>query len=74
MRRHLVWHDLRHTADTALVGGYFGRKWRLEAIQQLLGHKDVETTQRYAHAPQRTLTDAARETQGDIGTEKKKTE
>ena len=65
--RHIVWHDLRHTAGTALLAGYFGRKWRLEEIQQLLGHQDIETTQRYAHALQETLTNAARETSGDIG-------
>jgi integrase len=66
IKRHLVWHDLRHTCGTALLGGYFGRKWRLEEIQQFLGHKQIEMTQRYAHALQQTLTDAARETPGDI--------
>ncbi len=66
VRRHLVWHDLRHTCATALLGGYFGRKWRLEEIQQFLGHADVETTQRYAHALQQTLNEAASETSGDI--------
>jgi integrase len=64
--RHLVWHDLRHTCATALLGGYFGRQWRLEEIQQFLGHADVETTQRYAHALQQTLNEAARATWGDI--------
>jgi integrase len=68
IRRHLVWHDLRHTCGTALLAGYFGRKWRLEEIQQMLGHADVKTTERYAHALQQTLNDAARETAGDIGT------
>jgi integrase len=67
IERHLVWHDLRHTCATALLGGYFGRKWRLEEIQQLLGHADIQTTQRYAHALKQTLTEAARETWGDIG-------
>ena len=65
--RHLVWHDLRHTGATALLGGFFGHKWRLEEIRQLLGHKDLETTQRYAHALQETLNEAARATWGDIG-------
>jgi integrase len=64
--RHLVWHDLRHTCATALLGGYFGKKWRLEEIQQLLGHADIETTQTYAHQLKQTLHDAARETTGDI--------
>jgi integrase len=67
IERHLVWHDLRHTCATALLGGYFGRKWRLEEIQQLLGHADIQTTQRYAHALKQTLNEAARETWGDIG-------
>jgi integrase len=66
VHRHVVWHDLRHTCATALLGGYFGRKWRLEEIQQFLGHADIETTQRYAHALQQTLADAASETSGDI--------
>lgn len=65
--RHLVWHDLRHTGATALLGGYFGRKWRLEEIQKLLGHQDISTTERYAHALQETLNEAARATWGDIG-------
>jgi hypothetical protein len=64
--RHLVWHDLRHTGATALLGGYFGHKWRLEEIQSFLGHTEIETTQRYAHALQETLNDAARATSGDI--------
>lgn len=72
INRHLVWHDLRHTCGTALLGGYFGRKWRLEEIQQFLGHKQIEMTQRYAHALQQTLTDAARETAGDIVPQDKK--
>jgi integrase len=66
VHRHVVWHDLRHTCATALLGGYFGRKWRLEEIQQLLGHAEIETTQRYAHALQQTLNEAASETFGDI--------
>jgi hypothetical protein len=57
---------LRHTGATALLGGFFGHKWRLEEILQLLGHKDIETTQRYAHALQETLNEAARATWGDI--------
>ena len=34
--RHLVWHDLRHTGAMALLRGFFGHKWRLEEIRQLL--------------------------------------
>ena len=71
VRRHLVWHDLRHTCGTALLGGYFGRQWRMEEIRQFLGHADIEMTQRYAHALQTTLNEAARETCGDILPKKK---
>ena len=70
IRRHIVWHDLRHTCATALLGGFFGEKWRLEEIQQLLGHADIETTQMYAHALKETLHDVARRTRGDIRGEK----
>ena len=66
IKRHLVWHDLRHTGATALLGGYFGRKWRLEEIQTFLGHGEIKTTERYAHALQETLNDAARATWGDL--------
>jgi integrase len=27
IQRPLVWHDLRHTGATALLGGFFGRRW-----------------------------------------------
>lgn len=41
----LVVHDLRHSfASEALSSGY-----TLDQIGQLLGHTDVQTTQRYAH-------------------------
>jgi integrase len=66
IRRQLVWHDLRHTCATALLAGFFGKRWRLEEIQQFLGHADIETTQIYAHALKETLNDVARETLGDI--------
>jgi site-specific recombinase XerD len=66
IHRPLVWHDLRHTCATALLAGYFGEKWRLEEIQQMLGHADIETTQLYAHALQSTLNQTAQKTRGDI--------
>ncbi len=72
IRRHLVWHDLRHTCATALLGGFFGKRWRLEEIQQLLGHADIETTQIYAHALKQTLNEVAKETTGDITAPKRK--
>jgi len=37
-------HDLRHTAASRAT-----RAVGIEAAQKLLGHKDISTTQRYAH-------------------------
>lgn len=48
LRRELVFHSLRHTCASHLVMGTWGRAWRLEEIAQVLGHKDVQSTQRYA--------------------------
>ena len=47
-------HDLRHTFASLLVNN--GRT--LYEVQKLLGHSQIETTQRYAHLSQETLQDA----------------
>ena len=49
---HVTLHDLRHTFASTLVneGGYL-----LHEAQQILGHKDIRMTQRYAHLAQPTL-------------------
>lgn len=43
------WHDLRHTAASSLVAGWWGRRWSLQETKELLGHRSVTTTERYAH-------------------------
>lgn len=60
--RHVRWHDLRHTCGTALVAGWWGRRWSLEEVRQLLGHRSIKTTERYAHLVESALADAARDT------------
>ena len=40
------WHDLRHTAATRTLRA----SQNLKVVQSLLGHKDIATTARYAHA------------------------
>lgn len=56
------WHDLRHTCAASLVSGWWGRQWSLEEIKELLGHRDISTTQRYAHLHEQALRAAAEET------------
>lgn len=56
------WHDLRHTCGASLISGWWGRAWRLEEIKELLGHKDIAITQRYAHLAKGALLTAADET------------
>jgi site-specific recombinase XerD len=48
-------HDLRHTFASLLINS--GRT--LYEVQQILGHTQVKTTQRYAHLSQETLLAAA---------------
>jgi len=40
------WHDLRHTAGTRTLR----RSGNLKAVQKMLGHEDISTTAKYAHA------------------------
>jgi len=47
--RPLSWHSLRHTCATSLVSGAWGRAWSLREVQELLGHVQASTTERYAH-------------------------
>lgn len=48
-------HDLRHSFASMLVNQ--GRS--LYEVQQILGHHQIKTTQRYAHLANKTLIDAA---------------
>ena len=56
-------YDLRHTCASALVSGWWGRRWTLEEVKDVLGHTDIKTTQRYAHLGATAIRDAVRETQ-----------
>ncbi len=46
--RHIRWHDLRHTCGTALIAGYWGPKWSLVDIRDMLGHSSIQSTEQYA--------------------------
>jgi len=60
----VVWHALRHTCASMLVSGAWGRRWTLQEVAEMLGHDDTETTGRYAHLAEGTITRAAQETLG----------
>ncbi len=62
VERAIRWHDLRHTCASALVAGWWGRAWTLEEVKEMLGHRSITTTQRYAHLGENSLRRAARET------------
>lgn len=55
----LRWHDLRHTAGTSLICGWWGHKWSRGEVQRFLGHAEASTTDRYAHVADSALRDAA---------------
>lgn len=61
-RRPVRWHDLRHTCGSSLVAGWRGRRWTLQEVRDLLGHRSITTTERYAHLAESALLVAARET------------
>jgi integrase len=46
--RRIVWKDLRHTCATALLAGWWGRKWSIDEVCQHLGHSSVKVTEIYA--------------------------
>lgn len=62
LRPHLHHHALRHTFATNLITGVYGRSWRLEEIQIVMGHSSFAVTQRYAHLGEDAIRKAARET------------
>jgi integrase len=63
IEREVRRYDLRHTCASALVSGWWGRRWTLEEVKEVLGHTDIKTTQRYAHMGATAIRDAVRETQ-----------
>lgn len=69
IKRHVRWYDLRHTTATSLLAGWWGRKWSLDEVRQMLGHSSVKVTERYAHLIDDTIRRAARETPGLSKTE-----
>lgn len=60
--RHVRWHDLRHTACTSLLEGWWGRAWSVEEVRQFAGHTKTATTEAYVHARGDVLFKAAAET------------
>jgi integrase len=48
IKRRVRWHDLRHTCATALLAGWWGRKWTIDEVCQHMGHSSVTVTERYA--------------------------
>jgi integrase len=58
--KEFVFHALRHTCATRMVDA----KIELLAIKKWLGHKRVETTERYAHVKPQILIDAMNRVQG----------
>jgi integrase len=63
-RQRPRWHDLRHTCASSLVAGWWGRRWSLEEVKELLGHSSIMITQRYTHLAESALTAAAKGTSG----------
>lgn len=62
LRPHLHHHALRHTFASNLITGVYGRPWRLEEVQVVMGHSSFAVTQRYAHMGEDAIRKAARET------------
>lgn len=55
IKRPVRWYDLRHTCATSLLAGWWGRKWSLDEVCQMLGHSSTKVTERYAHFLAETL-------------------
>jgi site-specific recombinase XerD len=60
----VTWHELRDTCATSLLNGWWGRRWRLEEVRDMLAHSGIEVTERYAHMATGTLDKAGRKTPG----------
>lgn len=57
--RRVRFHDLRHGCASALISGMWGRAWRREDVQAMLGHSAASSTERYAHLAPTALRAAA---------------
>lgn len=62
--RRVRFYDLRHTCATSLLAGWWGRKWSIDEVRQMLGHSTIKMTERYAHLVDDTLRRAGRGTAG----------
>lgn len=60
-RAGVTLRDMRHTFASHLIMGSWGRPWRLEEIQVLMGHRSRTTTERYAHLAPDSIRGAAQE-------------
>lgn len=56
--RPVRFHDLRHTAGSSLVAGWWGPPLTLIAVRDFLGHAQISTTERYAHLAPSALAEA----------------
>lgn len=57
----------RHTCATALLHGWWGRRWSITEVRDFLGHSSIVVTQRYAHGDEDSLHAAAAATRADEG-------
>jgi|HubBroStandDraft_6_1064221.scaffolds.fasta_scaffold163362_2 integrase len=64
LSRRVRWHDLRHTCASSLVSGWWGRRWSLQEVKEMLGHTTIDVTQRYAHLAPGALEEAGTATIG----------
>lgn len=67
VKRHIRWHDLRHTFCSSLVSGFWGRAWALTEVKEAAGHSSVTVTEKYAHLADTAQKKAARETAWKTG-------
>jgi integrase len=61
IRADVRFHDFRHTCASHLMMGTWGRAWRLEEVQVVLGHASRTTTERYAHLAPESIRRVANE-------------